>query len=74
MNDFSKYNFIVFCLETYRSKYHLKGRQIFDLFKNSGLFDYLLNGYEVLHTQGKNYILEDITDFLKARKDEALSR
>ena len=29
--------------------------------------DYIIKCYDVLHTQGKEYLVEDITDFVKEK-------
>ncbi len=60
-------NFIVFCLESYRQKNESGGNSSFELFKYNGVFEFLTENYEVLHTQGKDYILEEIATFLKSR-------
>ena len=62
-------DFIVFCLESYKSKYNIKGYDAYNLFKEYGLFDYLKDGYDVLHTQGQDYIINDIEIYLENRKD-----
>ena len=31
------------------------------------LDDYIIAGYDMLHTQGKEYLIEDITDFVRER-------
>lgn len=60
--------FIAFCIENYKIQKGLAGRETKFLFDKYGLIDYLLNGYEVLHTQGKEYIMRDIDDFIENRK------
>ena len=44
--------------------------QALSLFRQTGVFQYLTEGYEVLHTQGRNYIVADIDDFIKNHKKE----
>ena len=67
MNDKKIKDFVIFCLEEYKTRYNLNGKEVYDLFNKYNLFDYLENGYEVLHTQGKEYIINDICDYLKIR-------
>ena len=43
--------------------------EVYNLFKEYGLFDYLKDGYDVLHTQGQDYIINDIEIYLENRKD-----
>jgi hypothetical protein len=33
-------------------------------FQRTGVFQYLTDGYDVLHTQGKDYIVRDIDEFI----------
>lgn len=60
-------DFIVFCMENYKEKERLTGKQVFKLFNEYGVLDYLSDGYEVLHTQGKEWIMNDIDEFLSVR-------
>jgi hypothetical protein len=63
-NDSKIYKFIIFCLEHYRNFKKITAIQAFLLFRQTDAFQYLTEGYEVLHTQGKNYIVADIDDFI----------
>jgi hypothetical protein len=45
----------------------MHGRDVAILFKQSGVLEFVSNGYEVLHAHGKEYILEEIEIFLKNR-------
>ena len=59
--------FKVFCFEAYRSEKKLSGREAMVLFKEYGVFEYLTIGYDVLHTTGRDYIIDDIDKFIIAR-------
>jgi hypothetical protein len=60
--------FQLFCLESYRGFKGISGLAALEQFKRSEVFDYLSTGYEVLHTQGRNYLIADIIDFIEHRK------
>ena len=60
--------FIIFCIENYKVYKSLTGKQTVELFERYGVFDYLREFYDVLHTTGHNYINNDIDIYLKARK------
>ena len=60
--------FIIFCLESYKNFQQISGLQALSDFNKYGLFSYLTNGFEVLHTQSKKYITADIQDFINRRK------
>jgi len=49
--------FMVYCLEFYKAKKGLTGKQVIELFKQYGVIDYFFSCYEALHTTGTNYIV-----------------
>ena len=59
--------FTVFCLESYNSHRKLSGKQVVSLFEWYGVFDYIREFYDVLHTSGHNYINNDIDIYLSSR-------
>lgn len=59
--------FTVFCLESYKTHHHLSGKEVLQLFERYGVFDYIHEFYDVLHTTGHNYINNDIDIYLKSR-------
>ncbi len=62
-----KAEFISWCIEMYASSKELDGRDVANDFSSKKVLDFLGEHYEVLHTQGKSYILATIDDFMKAR-------
>lgn len=59
--------FTVFCMESYKIHKSLTGEQVSWLFEEYGVFDYIREFYDVLHTTGYQYINNDIDIYLKAR-------
>ena len=59
--------FIIFCMESYKVHKALTGKQIVELFTQQGVFDYIREFYDVLHTTGYQYINHDIDIYLNAR-------
>lgn len=57
-------SFIVFCIENYKVHRSLSGKQVYDLFSQRGVLDYLREFYDVLHTTGYQYINQDIDRYL----------
>ena len=51
----------------YKVKNDLSGKDTYDIFEKYGVIEYLQDGYEMLHTQGDGWIINDIEDFLKIR-------
>jgi hypothetical protein len=60
--------FELFCLENYKISKGIAGRTALNDFKQYNVFNFLSIGYDVLHTQGKNYILAEINDFIERRR------
>ncbi len=68
MNKDKKINdFIVFCIEWFKTEYNLTGEETYKIFKKYNVLGYLKDGYEVLHTMGKDWIINDIYEYLKIR-------
>lgn len=60
--------FVAFCIEEYGADKKMSGEQVHDLFSKYGLVDYLSEFYEVLHTQGRQWLIEEIDEFIEIRK------
>lgn len=60
--------FKAFCFEAYRAAKGLSGKEAMELFKQYGVLDYLGKCYNVLHTLGREYLIEDIDMFIAARQ------
>ena len=56
--------FKVFCFEAYRAEKKLSGKEAMKLFKQYGVLDYLNACFDVLHSAGRDYIIEDIDIFI----------
>ena len=60
--------FISFCVEMYAARKTISGRDAYSLFNRLGVLDYLERNYEPLHTQGLNYILSSVDDFMAGQE------
>jgi len=61
-------NFLIYCMEQYKSAKKLTGKQIAELFSKYRVSDYIISCFEALHTTGMNYIVEDIDLYIEARQ------
>lgn len=64
--------FVVFCIEEYGAAKGMTGEQVLDLFVKYGLTEYLIEFYEPLHTQGRQWLIEEIDEFINIRKNKGL--
>lgn len=63
-----KTNFVVYCIEEYKTAKGLNGKSVIDLFIRYRVIDYIRDYYEALHTTGRQYIVDDIDLYIGARK------
>ncbi len=60
--------FIVLCVEEYKNKKNMLGEEVVDLFNKYCVFEYIKSFYDVLHTTGTRYIINDIDLYIDSRK------
>ena len=61
--------FAVFCIENVADKLGVNAEKVYRAFteKSNILHGYIVPEYEVLHTQSKEYIVDDLLDVMKER-------
>lgn len=60
--------FISFCIEQYGKKHNLSGDEVVSMFEQYEVLPYLEENFEVLHTQGHHWLIEEIDEFINNRK------
>ena len=67
--DKKELDFTVFCIENVAENLGLKSDEIYKLLteKTDILDTYIIPCYDVLHTQGKEYIVNDIIELMRER-------
>ena len=60
--------FISFCIEQYKVHISANGNEVMDLFDKYGVTEYLSDNFEILHTQSRQWLLEEMTLFSKKRR------
>lgn len=61
--------FAIFCIENIAAKLGVSAEKVYDALteKSDILNDYIIPEYEILHTQWKEYIVDDIIEVMKER-------
>lgn len=59
--------FKTFCFENYKAEKNISGETALELFQKHKVFEYLDDFYDVLHTTGHRYIINDIDLYIEAR-------
>ena len=62
-------DFAIFCIENIAEKLNINGKILYDLLtKRSKILDeYIIPNYDSLHTQGKEYIVNDIIEYMNEK-------
>lgn len=58
--------FISWCIEEYSVEKKISPKIVANLFNEKGVLGFLEKNWEVLHSQGKDYILGTIDDFINS--------
>ena len=58
--------FVVFMIHALSEAWHMPPQKVYSILNNSKVLDkYLIAHYDVLHTLGKEYLVEDVTGCVK---------
>ena len=60
--------FVSFCIEQFKMYKGLSGSETMKLFDQNGVTDYLANHFDVLHTQGAQWLVQEIDEFIKDKQ------
>ena len=62
-------DFTIFCVESVADELQLPGNVVYDMLngKSRILSDYIVPSYDVLHTQSKRYIVDDIISLMREK-------
>lgn len=66
--------FAIFCLESYKLYKKMSGKEVAKTFAEFGVFEYIKEFFDVLHTRGYEYVNRDIGEFIKNSAKMPLSQ
>ena len=69
MNDSRELEFAIFCIENVAYKLNVDAEKVYDaLTEQTDILEgYIIPEYDVLHTQSKDYIVDDIIGIMKEK-------
>ena len=60
--------FVTYCISKLSQYLGLSQKDVYTRLKSSGiLYDYIVPSYNVLHTFGSRYLMEDLTDYMREK-------
>lgn len=66
--DRTKLEFVTWLISKLADWLGLSQNEVYSRLRKSGiLYDYIVPSYDVLHTFGSRYLMEDITDYMKKK-------
>lgn len=67
--DSNELEFAIFCIENIAIKLNTDARKVYSALaeKSDILNDYIIPEYDILHTQSKDYIVNDIIDLMNEK-------
>lgn len=66
--DKNTLEFVTYCIGNLSRILHLPQREVYNKLKQSDiLYGYIVSSYDVLHTFGSRYLMEDLIDFMKEK-------
>lgn len=67
IKDLDELEFAIFCVENVAIHLKISAEKVYDALKKKSniLNGYIVPGYEILHTQSKDYILNDILSVMQ---------
>ena len=60
--------FVTYCVSKLAHQLNLSQSDVYARLKNSGILnEYIVPSYDVLHTFGSRYLMEDLTDYMREK-------
>ncbi len=60
--------FASFCIEQYAKAKNMRAEDVANLFERYGITEHICEFYDVLHTQGKQWLIEEFDNMIKEHK------
>ncbi len=61
-------DFVTFCIGNLSQRLGLSQRDVYNRLKTSGILaGYIVSSYDVLHTFGKDYLMDDLIAYMKEK-------
>ena len=61
-------DFVTYCIGNLSRRLNMSAVEVYRRLKQSGILtDYIIPSYDVLHTFGKEYLMEDLTEYMREK-------
>ena len=67
--SYDNIDFITYCIGNLSRRLNLSAVEVYRRLKQSGILNgYIVPSYDVLHTFGKEYLMEDLTEYMREKE------
>lgn len=67
ITNFEQLDFATYCIGCLSMKLSLPQPDVYHRLKRSGILDYIVKGYDVLHTFSREYLMSDLISYMKEK-------
>ena len=61
-------DFVTYCIGNLSRRLNMSAVEVYRRLKQSGILNgYIVTSYDVLHTFGKEYLMEDLTEYMREK-------
>ena len=61
--------FATFCIGNLSQRLNISQTEVYNLLNQSGILDnYIIGAYDVLHTFGKDYLMDDLMEYMQEKE------
>ena len=61
-------DFVTYCIGNLSRRLNMSAVEVYRRLKQSGILNgYIISSYDVLHTFGKEYLMEDLTEYMREK-------
>ena len=66
--NYNNIDFVTYCIGNLSCRLNLSAVEVYRRLKQSGIFyGYIVPSYDVLHTFGKEYLMEDLIEYMREK-------
>ena len=66
--------FLASCVELYKTRKHMSGREAFNYLRKTGAVDFITGCWDGLHMTGPLYIMDSIDDYISSHNGGSAAR
>lgn len=64
---FEQLDFVTYCIVNLAGRLSLSQKKVYRMLKDNGIIDYIIKGYDILHTFGKDYLMDDLIEYMREK-------